>query len=340
MKRIGIVGCGHIAQVHAWALSRMDQLQLVACTDIVPEHAEKLSGQYTNGKAAVYEDYSKMLVEIKPDVVHICTPHHLHVPMAISALKKDCSVFMEKPPAITQKEFDNLKEIEKQSKGRIGFCFQNRYNDTTKELDRIVAEGILGEVIGARGFVTWRRDESYYSDDWHGILSKEGGGALINQSIHTLDLMLRYLGSPTKLASSIHNHHLTDIIEVEDTVEAWMEFEKGKRACFYASTAYVTDAPVILELSFENGRVTMIDRMITVNENGKKPEQIFCDVSPGIGKSYWGNGHLLCIQDFYEALSFGAPFQNDISGVENTLRTTMNIYKNACNYSSPTYEHF
>ena len=73
----------------------------------------------------------------------------------------------------------------------------------------------------------------------------------------------------------------------------------------------------------------MIDRMITVNENGKKPEQIFCDVSPGIGKSYWGNGHLLCIQDFYEALSFGAPFQNDIPGVENTLRTIMNVYENA-----------
>lgn len=332
MKRVAIIGCGHIAQVHAWVLKQLENVEIVAFSDIVPDLAKEMSEKYTFGMAAVFEDYEKMLASVKPDVVHICTPHYLHVPMAIHALEKQISVFMEKPPAITWEEFSELKTVSTVSKGRIGFCFQNRYNSTTKELDRIVAEGKLGSVIGARGFVTWRRDEDYYSDDWHGTLAREGGGALMNQSIHTLDLMLRYLGKPVKIEGSMHNHHLKGRIEVEDTVEAYMEFALGQRACLYATTGYVTDAPVILELSFEKGYATMMDSVILVTGQGNITEKITCDSTSGIGKSYWGNGHLLCIRDFYDALSGKRPYQNDIEGVKDTILTVTDIYKKALNH--------
>ena len=152
----------------------------------------------------------------------------------------------------------------------------------------------------------------------------------MNQSIHTLDLMLRYLGAPKKVAASMQNHHLQGISEVEDTMEAWMEFEGGKRACFYASTAYATDAPVILELSFEKGRVTMIDQILQIQEQGCETKSIVCKANKeGIGKSYWGKGHLACIQDYYTCLREGTPYQNDIKGVANTLYTTMRIYEDA-----------
>lgn len=328
--RVAIIGCGNIAQVHAKALAEIDNVSLVSFSDCKIDKAEKMSSLYTKGCASAYEDYRLMIKNERPEVVHICTPHYLHVPMAVFALKDDVSVFMEKPPGISLEEFNDLKTVAEGSKAALGFCFQNRYNLSTIELDRIVAMKELGEVIGVRGFVTWRRDEQYYSDDWHGRLKKEGGGALINQSIHTLDLMLRYLGKPIKLGATMQNHHLQDIVEVEDTVEAWMEFSGGRRASFYATTAYACDAPVILEVSFERGRVTMIDKTIQVAKNDEDVKIILCDEKHDIkGRSYWGKGHLSCIKDFYNCLENGVSFQNDLCGVENTFETTMKIYEYA-----------
>lgn len=167
----------------------------------------------------------------------------------------------------------------------------------------------------------------------HGVHEKEGGGALINQSIHTLDLILRYLGTPVKVSSSINNHHLPDEIDVEDTVEAWMSFKNGQRACFYASNAYINDAPVIFELAFSKGRATIIDNTITILEQGKEPTYINLTLEPEVGKSYWGNGHLTCIKDYYSHLNSKTKYQNDIDGVENTMNTTIQIYKNAKTYN-------
>lgn len=329
--RTAIIGCGNIAQVHAKALNSIKDIEIVAFADCKQEKAQIMSEKYTDGAAAVFEDYKEMLDSVSPDVVHICTPHYLHVPMAIEALKRDISVFMEKPPAISIAEFDKLKDVCKKSSGKIGFCFQNRYNPTTKAIDSIIDNHEMGNITGARAFVTWRRDAGYYSDEWHGSLEKEGGGVLINQSIHTLDLLLRYMGRPIRIAASMNNHHLRNIIEVEDTFEAWMEFEKGQRAVLYATTAYSEDATIIMELSFENGRVMMIDKMIYVYPNGKETKMINCefDMQNCFGKSYWGNGHLACIRDFYDCIIQGKKYQNDIDGVSNTLYTTIRLYEEA-----------
>lgn len=328
--RVAIIGCGNIAQVHAWSLSNLESVEIVALADPDVSKAEQMSAKFTDGKAVVFVDYEVMLEQVEIDVVHICTPHYLHVPMAMKVLNKNINVFMEKPPAISQDEFEQLVIASEESKASVGFCFQNRYNATTVALDEISASGEMGEVIGARGFVTWKREADYYSDDWHGSLEKEGGGALINQSIHTLDLLLRYLGEPVKVEASMRNHHLKDVIEVEDTMEAWMEFDNGKRACFYASTAYATDAPVIIELSFERGRVTMLDQILQVSTLDGKTRTVLCSTEDdGIGKSYWGKGHLACIKDYYSYLKVGGAYSNGIDGIANTLRTTMRIYDSA-----------
>lgn len=329
MIRVGIIGCGNIAQVHAWSLSRTDGVQIAACADIKTERAEKMSREFTDGRAAVYAGLTDMLSAGGIDAVHICLPHYLHVPAAMEALKAGCAVFMEKPPAVTMAEYEALRALAASVPQPLGFCFQNRYNATTVKLDSILAEGRLGAVKGARGIVTWRRDEGYYSDDWHGTLSRECGGALMNQSIHTLDLMLRYLGAPEKVEARMACHHLPGRIEVEDMMEAWLETADGKRGCFYANTGYAEDAPVILEIACEKGRATLIDQMILLQENGKAPEQILCESPAGIGKSCWGSSHLLCIRDFYACMKENRPFMNNLAGVENTLRTTLRIYESA-----------
>lgn len=326
MIRVAIVGCGSIAGTHAWALSQLDNIEIAGFADIVMERAESFSQKYTAGHAPAFSDYTEMLNEVKPDAVHICTPHYLHVPMAMEAVSMGIAVFSEKPPAISMEQFNALSRLVADNNAKAGFCFQNRYNKTVEKTDEIINSGKLGKVTGARAFVTWRRDADYYKTDWKGRLSTEGGGALINQSIHTLDLMLRYLGKPDTVKASLSNHHLMDEIEVEDTVEAWLECNGGKRGCFYATTAYATDAPVILEIQCEYGSISMIDKTVTVRNKDGATEVINVSEKNGVGKEYWGNGHLSCIKDFYLHLNIEERFQNDIEGVRVTMETMMKIY--------------
>lgn len=327
MKRTGMIGCGGIAPTHIWAIKHLEDAKIAALADTDIQKAKKLAEECLDEKVKIYQDYQEMITSEGLDVVHICTPHYLHVPMAIEALSKGVSVFMEKPPAISMEQFQILQNAIRSNTAKLGFCFQNRYNQSTLVADEIIKSGRLGKVIGARAFVTWRRDEDYYQSEWKGKLETEGGGALINQSIHTLDLLLRYFDEPTNVQAVASNHHLKGMIEVEDTVEAFMEFSHGERACFYATTAYVTDAPNILEFECEKGRLSIMDSIVTVKEKGKEISHIPCKEKAGIGKSYWGSGHLCCIKDFYQKLSSDEPFQNDIAGVEKTMKTVMRIYE-------------
>ena len=326
MLRATIAGCGNIAQLHAWALSQIRDVNLISVADTSYEKAKALSDKYADSHAKAYENLTDMLLAEDIDVLHICTPHYLHVPMAIQVLKAGANVFIEKPAAVSIEELKLLRETERSSGKKAGVCFQNRYNASTNALDELAASGTLGKVKGSRAFVTWRRDEDYYSDEWHGILAKEGGGVLINQSIHTLDLQLRYLGTPLNIAASMSNHHLQGVIEVEDTLEAWMTFEGGRRACFYASNAYAADAPVILELEFEKGRASLIDNILTISEKGREPRHLNFQTQTKMGKAYWGTGHLACIRDFYSHISNESPYQNDIAGVSNITETVLKIY--------------
>ena len=184
-KKAGIIGCGGIAHVHAWALRSMKDVELVAFCDSEKYKAKAFAGS----DALVCDDWRKFC-KLDLDVVHICTPHYLHAPMAVELLRSGKAVFVEKPCAITFKQFRELETEDKKHPGKLGFCFQNRYNETTRLIDKIVSEGRLGKILGARAMVTWRRDEDYYESSlWKGKRATEGGGVLINQAIHTVDLL-------------------------------------------------------------------------------------------------------------------------------------------------------
>ena len=326
MRRIGIVGCGGIARVHAWVLSQLDDIKITALCDIVPEHAQGFKEEWNLKDAQIFSNLEDMLLQGNLDGIHICAPHVCHVPMAVLTLQKGLDVFMEKPVAISTEQLKLLQRIEAASSAHLGICFQNRYNTSTRKLDELVASGHYGKVLGGKASVTWRRDENYYAGSpWKGKWETEGGGALINQSIHTLDLLLRYLGEPTKIEATIANHHTSEAIEVEDTVEAWLEFPDGKRGCFYASNGYVTDAPISLELQCEKARLLLTENKIFIFENSKV-QMIPCEENEGIGKSYWGVGHLSCIRDFYECIIQGKKFPNDLQSAMNTTTVALEIY--------------
>ena len=325
MQKAAIIGCGGIAQVHGWVLNNLDNADLKIVCDINLEKAKSLSEKYTGGKAMVIADWQE-LKNADIDVVHICTPHYLHAPMALELLESGKAVFMEKPCAISKTDFTRLEAEEAKHPGKLGFCFQNRYNKTTKMIDSLIADGSIGKLKGGRAFVTWRRDEDYYGEsDWKGKKQTEGGGVLINQAIHTLDLLIKYFGKPEKIRSTISNHHLENIIDVEDTVEAYMEFAGEQRAVFYASNAYTYDAGIFLELHGEDGTISLNGTDIIL-KTGEKTTIFSPEEDRGIGKGYWGSGHMACIRDFYKSLEGNVVFPIGIKDIENTFYTMMKIY--------------
>ncbi len=323
--KAGIVGCGSIAKVHAECVHSFKNHNLTAFADTKADRADSFARKY-GGNA--YTSLEEMLEKEELDVLHICTPHYLHVPMAVYALERGFHVFMEKPPVISKEQLKELQETK--SNKRLGICFQNRYNPSIIQVKKLLASGDAGSLMGARGIVTWSRSGEYYTESgWRGSLAMEGGGALINQSIHTLDLMAYLLGTPLSVEATMANHHLKGIIEVEDMMEAYLQFEGGRTACFYATTAYCADMPPLIELSCENMTIRIEDLEVNCYYKDGKIIKLPLEHKDTLGKSYWGSGHRDCIADFYDSLEKERPFALELTGVLETVLLMLGTYESA-----------
>ncbi len=324
MLRAAIIGCGAIAQVHRAVLQHLPEATLVACADVKPERARAMAESC--GGIRAYTSLEALLAGETVDVVHLCVPHPLHTPLACLAASRGVNVFTEKPPVVNRAQWTSFEALKK-SGVAVGVCFQNRYNGAVQALRRLIADPSAGRTLGARAFVTWHREAPYYADsDWRGRWDTEGGGALINQSIHTLDLLTYLLGRAARVETTMRNHTLKGVIEVEDTVEACIDFESGARALFYATNGYAANAPVMVEVACENVRVRMEgDELTAFWADGAVKRQCFNDAE-ALGKDYWGAGHHACIRDFYQSIEQKRPFANDIDSVKNTMDLMLAMY--------------
>ena len=325
--RVGVVGCGGIAQVHGAVLQHLEGVELVACADIRPERAQAFAENF-GGKA--YDSMEAMLEGEQLDAVHLCTPHYLHTPMAKLAVERGLHVFTEKPPVINREQWEQFQELEK-APVRVGVCFQNRYNRSVGLMKDVLRSGKAGKVLGARAFVTWHREAPYYTESgWRGALDTEGGGVLINQSVHTLDLLGQFLGRADRVEAVMANHHLKNVIQVEDMMEAYLQFGEAS-ALFYATTAYCADSPVLVEVVCENATLRMEEQEVTLTwkDGTKEHFQLAAPKSPATGKAYWGASHGLCIADFYHCVRKNQPFRNDIPGIRDTVELMLAMYESA-----------
>lgn len=322
-----IAGCGSIAQLHSRVLTDWIDTALVGAADI---DARKAKAHAETWHTNAYTSLEDMLRQEQPDVLHICTPHYLHVPMAEYALAQGIHVFMEKPPVISREQLHSLENAVRNSSARLGLCYQNRYNPSIREARDILASGRAGKILGARGIVTWHRNSAYYTDStWRGRLATEGGGALINQAVHTLDLLQYLLGQPSAVEASIANHHLKNIIEVEDTMEAYIQFEGNISASFYATTAYCDDVPPLIEIACEHMKIRIEDLELTLFYPDGRQEKPVLEHREALGKSYWGTGHRDCISDFYRALQTGEEFPLNLSAMTPSIRLMLGAYESA-----------
>ena len=323
MKKAAIIGLGNIAPMHIKSLEAIG-VEITAVCDNREERAGALNCPF-------FTDYNEMLSAGGFDVLHICLPHYLHAPVAVAALEKGIHVLCEKPMATTIADAEKMIEASKKSGAFLGVVFQNRYSTGAALIKEALQSGELGEVLGGWLRVTWFRDASYYAEsDWRGKWATEGGGVLINQSIHTFDMMNYFLGNPTDISASIANRaHPT--IEVEDVAEGIITYGNAKIS-FFVNTYHPYDAPASIEIICKNGRATLIgeDATITLSNGTKKTAGADTEAQRQFGmKSYWGVSHVKQIQAFYNAISENR--QPSPSGEEALLtqRLINGIYESA-----------
>lgn len=324
---VGVIGCGHISGNHFQALKQLEDAKLVAVCDIDPE---RLSLAMAEQGVKGCTDYHEMLADPTVDVVHVCTPHYLHHAMAVDAMKAGKHVLTEKPMAICLADAEDMTRVAKESGRQLGICFQNRYNRATLRIRALLDEGKIGRVLGGNASVLWDRGEAYYaSGAWRGKWATEGGGVLINQAIHTLDLLRDFSGEIVDVKCSMSCKRLEDMIEVEDTCDLMMTTSTGARLLFYASNGSVGNTPVQVLLKCENGTIHMVGSRVTVQWNDGHTESEDYTSGTKWGKDYWGDGHGHLIADFYRCLQEGKPFPIDGDEALKTTRIVEAAYTSA-----------
>jgi UDP-N-acetyl-2-amino-2-deoxyglucuronate dehydrogenase len=300
MLTAAVIGCGDVSTVHFEALAAIPEIDLVAVCDTDPG---RLSAAVDAFDVAGFADHRQLIEELRPDVVHICTPHHQHVAIALHCLERGISVIVEKPPAHNLEDGRRLVDAAERSAAKVAVCFQNRYNTTAQAMHRLLASGELGVVLGASATMVWQRSPEYYSArPWRGRWETSGGGLLMNQAIHTLDLIQWLVGDVTDVQGHTARHVLGGNIEIEDTAEMVLTHDNGARTVFYATLANVVNSAITLEIYTEAATLSLRGDL-TVTYTDGRTQTVAEILAPSVGRTYWGVSHELLIRDFYGRLA-------------------------------------
>ena len=259
---VGILGGGNISQTHARAVAEAGGAEVVAVCGHNVERARRLADNYG---AAAYSDLDAFLAHRPLEVVAIGSPSGLHAAQGIAAARRGIHVLVEKPLDITIERADALIRACDEAQVKLGVFFQDRTTPDIVALKELIDTGGLGRPLLASARVRWYRPPDYYAGSrWRGTWALDGGGALMNQGIHTVDLLLWLLGDVAR----VYARALTALheIEVEDTVVATLEFESGAVATLEATTAAYPGYPRQLELTGTEGTVVLQhDRIISAD---------------------------------------------------------------------------
>jgi UDP-N-acetyl-2-amino-2-deoxyglucuronate dehydrogenase len=250
----GIIGCGMIANFHARAIHDTRGAKLVACYDTFPAAADRLAAS-TGCKP--YHNLDQMLADPKVDVVTIGTPSGAHLDPALKAAAAGKHVIVEKPLEITLTRCDKIIDACAKNKVKLSTIFPSRFHDSSLEVKRALDGGRFGVVTVGDAYVKWFRSQAYYdSGAWRGTWELDGGGALMNQAIHSVDLLTWFLGPVAEIraqaATLAHER-----IAVEDTAVATLRFANGALGVIEASTAIYPGYLKRIEIHGSEGTAAM-----------------------------------------------------------------------------------
>ena len=301
--RFGIIGCGRIAPKHAESILALEEAELAAVCDIVPERAQSFAAKYG---AVPYEDYRELLQRPDLDIITIATSSDLHAEIGCAAAQAGKHVMVEKPMAMTLRSADQLITACREAGVKLGVIHQNRYNKSVKLLRKALDEGRFGKLTHGQATIRWNRDDNYYAQaPWRGTRLKDGG-VLMNQSIHNIDLLQWMLGP----VDAVFGYTATNLrhIEMEDVGAAVLHFKNGAIGLIEAaSTLYPKNIEETLNIFGATGSVIIggiaVNRMEVWEFSDSEAEKqgIFA-AQENDPPDVYGFGHREIIQDMIQAI--------------------------------------
>ena len=259
---IGLIGGGNITETHARAAPAIAGVEIAAIYGTNADKVDRLCREHGGTR---YQDFEEFLAHRPMDLVAIGSPSGLHATQGIAAAQRGLHVLTEKPIDISTERADALIEAADRNRVKLGVIFQDRLKPDICKLKQWVSSGVIGKPILADARVKWYRPPDYYDNSrWHGTLSLDGGGALINQGVHTVDLLLWLLGDVTRVqartSTALH------AIEAEDTAVAILQFASGALGVVQGTTAAYPGYPRRLEVTGSEGTIILEhDRIVAAD---------------------------------------------------------------------------
>lgn len=332
----GIIGLGLIADFHAQAIAAAAGAQLVAICGRSAEKSRAFAAKH--GVRFATTDLAEFLARPDLDVVCIATPSGAHLEPTLAAARAGKHIIIEKPIEITLARMDELLAGVAAAGVMLMPIFQARFGNGARTVKAAVAAGRLGRLTLASAYVKWQRSPAYYADSWHGTFALDGGGALLNQAIHAIDLLQWFAGMPTDVFSW-NTRRVHTGIEVEDTAVASLRFTDGALGTIEATTAAFPGWARRIEICGENGSITLEDdRILRWDFRTSLPEDAAIiaaqpDDSMRSGAGSPGamshHGHLRQVENFVAAVRTGSPLAVDGPEARKAVALILALYASA-----------
>lgn len=343
MINFAIIGCGRIARFHLEGIFESNSANLKAVCDLDTEKATQLIKSRSGIK--VYRDYQELLLDPDIDVVNICTNHQSHFEISLAAIEAGKHVIIEKPVTLSLEEADMLIAAQKKHQVKATVVFQNRFNQSIKLTKKALKEGMFGRLSHSVGSVRWCRNQDYYNlDAWRG-LACEKDGILMNQSIHTIDLLIYLMGPVKKVTGQVKTAFYD--IEMENVGLATLEFENGAIGLFEgAGTIYPKDLEGRISIFGETGTVMLGGMSANTIETWRFTKDCETEQEELIKKlledeanapTVYGFGHEKVIKDMVNAITKNREPKVSLQDGKNALAVVLAIYQSAENNGMPVY---
>ncbi|GAA2976434.1 putative dehydrogenase [Microbacterium terrae] len=334
--RCVIVGTGAIAQAHADAIAAYPHAELVAVTDLSRESAERFAAAH--GAPAVYDDLDELLATAKPDVVHVCTPPGAHPAQTIAAFAAGAHVIVEKPPAPSLDELDQMRSAAADAGKQLAVVFQQRTGTAAAHVKRLLDSGAFGKPLIAQCQTLWFRDPAYFAVPWRGKWETEGGGPTLGHAIHQIDLLAYLLGDWESVQAQLWR--LARETQTEDASTATVTFANGAVASVVTSAVSPREVSVI-RIDTERATITVEHLYGHGHENWLiTPAPGFEDQAttwelPGDEER---SGHTPLIREVFDALLSGAPLPPTAADPARSFEIVAAIYASAADGGVVTAE--
>lgn len=339
--RVGIAGCGAISRNHLEAFSALDNVRIVGVCDVDPDRASATAASWGVPHAVTSVDE---LLALDLDIVSVCTPHPTHEEVVLQAAAAGVNVLCEKPIATRLDSAERMVAACNEAGVQLGVLFQRRFWPASQKIRAAIDDGTLGKAIMAQCSVMLHRAPDYYNRDaWRGTWENDGGGVLMSQAVHQIDLLQWYLGDVAEVYGKVNTYRHGNYIEVEDSATAVITFTSGAMATLQASTAVSPNLGIQLRITGETGASASLTefpegsdgRLDLWAADGRivvepvHPEGVEPNVDLSIINSQLIPFHKLQVQDFVQALESGT--EPAITGQDalKSLRILLAVYESS-----------